>query len=302
MTKLQKIIALLIFVITLQEAVFACACGCNVFAVGTRWTMPTSSGMSMFLHYNYMDQNRSWGSWSNAPADALEDIDLRTNFYAAGFQYMVTRDWGLSLELPVWDRYFRTEDEDGNIASASHTSLGDVRLMGMYAGFYEDMSVGLQFGMKLPTGAFRQSLLDRDTQIGTGTTDLLLGGYRMSQENGWGWNAQALWQRALNSREGYRPGDSFDINGGIHYDKLLNEYRIVPMVQLVASFRATDSGSNAEPENTGYERLYISPGIQVVATSHLNLYADLRIPLVTHVRGYQLVAPSLVSVALGYNI
>ena len=284
------------------ETALACACGCNVFAVGTKWTMPTSAGLSMFLHYDYMDQNQTWGSWNQAPADALEDIDLRTNFYTIGAQYMASRDWGVSIETPVWNRYFKTTDEDGNVVSANHTSLGDVRLMGMYAGLFEDMSVGLQFGLKLPTGSFRQSLLDRDTQIGTGTTDLLLGGYRMGQESGWGWFVQALWQRALNSREGYRPGDDFDVSGGVHYDKLVSELGVVPMIQIVASFRAIDSGSNADPENTGYERVYLSPGIEVVAVSNLNLYADLRIPLVTHVRGYQLVAPSLVSIALGWRI
>jgi len=302
MTKLRTILVITTIFACLPEAVYACACGCNVFSVGTRWSMPTSAGLSMFLHYNYMDQNRSWGGWDNAPADALEDMDLRTSFYTVGLQYMPGRDWGVTLETPAWDRYFKTTDEAGNISSVNHTALGDIRLMGTYAGLYEDMSIGLRFGIKLPTGAFQQSLMDRDTQIGTGTTDLLLGGYRMGQENGWGWYAQAMWQRALNSRQGYRPGDSFDVDGGIHYDKLRKDYRIVPMLQLVASFRGVDRGQNAEPENTGYERLYLSPGIQVAATSHLNLFADLRIPLVTHVRGYQLVAPSLVSVTLGYNV
>jgi hypothetical protein len=303
MTRTQRFGALAVVTIAFSyQAAFACACGCNVFAVGTRWTMPTSEGLNLSLQYNYMNQSRIWSRWNNAPAGSIEDLELRSNFYTVGLRYMPSRDWGVAVETPVWNRFFKTTDEDGNIASANHTSLGDIRLMGMFAGLSEDMSVGLQFGIKLPTGAFTQSLLDRDTQIGTGTTDLLLGGYRMSQENGWGWYAQAMWQRALNSRDGYRPGDSFDMTGGIHYDKLLKEYRIIPMLQLVASFRAIDSGPNAEPENTGYERLYISPGIKVAATSHLNFYADVRLPLVTHVGGFQLVAPSLISIALGYNV
>jgi hypothetical protein len=171
----------------------------------------------------------------------------------------------------------------------------------MYTGLSEDMSTGLQFGLKLPTGAFNQSLLDRDTQIGTGTTDLLLGGYQMGQENGWGWYAQVMWQHAFNERDGYRPGDSFDVNGGIHYDGLLNSLSIMPVVQLQGSFRGIDSGDNADPENTGFERLYLSPGLQVIATSHISLYGDLKIPLMTHVRGVQLVAPALVNLTMGYS-
>ncbi len=248
-----------------------------------------------------MDQTRNWGSWKSASADANSDQEIRTNFYTLGFKYMVNRDWGFMAEGPVWNRYFRTTDDDGNIAAVNHTSFGDVRLMGMYTGISEDMSTGLQFGLKLPTGAFHESLLDRDTQIGTGTTDFLLGGYQMGQEDGWGWYAQVMWQYAFNTRDGYRPGNSFDVNGGIHYDGLLNSLRIVPTLQLAGSFRGIDGGDNADPDNTGYERLYLSPGLEVVASTHFTLYGDLRIPLMTHVRGVQLVAPALVNLTMGYS-
>lgn len=291
----------LIGVASIPTVTFACACGCNVFTVGARWTMPTSAGFGASLQYSYMDQTRNWGNWQSASPDANQDQEIRTNFYTLGIQYMADRDWGFKVEAPVWNRYFRTMDEDGNLASATHTSFGDVRFMGMYTGLSEDMSTGLQFGLKLPTGAFNESLLDRDTQIGTGTTDLLLGGYQMGQEKGWGWYVQVMWQHAFNMREGYRPGDSFDVNGGIHYDGLLGSLRIIPVLQLQGSFRGIDSGDKAGPDNTGFERFYVSPGLQVIATSHLSLYADLRIPLMTHVRGNQLVAPALVNVMMGYN-
>jgi hypothetical protein len=260
--------------------------------------MPTSSGFGASLQYNYMDQTRNWGSWRSASADANEDQEIRTSFYTLGIQYMADRNWGIMAEAPLWSRYFRTSLDDGSLASATHTSLGDLRLTGVYTGISEDMSTGLQFGLKLPTGAFRQSLLDRDTQIGTGTTDLLLGGYQMGQESGWGWYAQLMWQHALNAREAYRPGDSFDINVGAHYDGLLGALGIAPVLQLQGSFRGIDGGAAADPANTGFERLYITPGLEVIASGHLTIYGDLRIPLLTHVRGVQLVAPALVNLTM----
>ena len=303
MTKLARYFVFVVAgVLSIPAITFACACGCNVFTVGARWSMPTSSGFGAFLQYNYMDQAKNWGNWQSASPDSNSDQEIRTHFYTLGLQFMANRDWGIMVEAPVWNRYFRTIDDDGNLASATHTSIGDVRLMGMYTGLSEDMSTGLQFGLKLPTGSFNQSLLDRDTQIGSGTTDLLLGGYQMGQWSGWGWFGQIMWQHAFNTRSGYRPGDSFDISAGIHYDGLLSNFRIVPMVQLAGSFRGIDSGDNASPDNTGYSRAYISPGIELVAASHLTLYGDLRIPLLTHVRGYQLVAPSLVNLTVGYSI
>ncbi len=303
MTRFSRTLAASAFSLFFLPAIaFPCACGCNVFSVGSPLLMPISSGLGFYLHYNYMDQGRNWGSWSGAPVESNNDREIRTSFYTLSVQDMIDREWGVMVEAPVWDRYFRTIDDNGTAGSVDHTSFGDVRLTGMYTGLSEDMSIGLQFGLKLPTGSFHQSLLDRDTQVGTGTTDLLLGGYWMRQEDGWGWYGQVMWQRALSEREGYRPGDSFDMNIGVHYDDLLNTLPIVPSLQLVGSFRSIDSGPNADPPNTGYQRLYISPGIELVTGSPVNIYADVRIPLVTHVRGYQLVAPALYSVTVGVSI
>lgn len=298
----KAIIYMTIFSALLPAPVFGCACGCSVFSVGARWMMPISSGYRTFLLYDFMDQSENWNNWRSAATDLNNDKEIRTSFYTLGFEYMANRDWGVMVEAPVWDRYFKTTDDDGNEASMDHSALGDVRIMGMYTGLSEDMSTGIQLGLKLPTGPFNQSLLDRDTQIGTGTTDLLLGGYQMGQEDSWGWYTQALWQHAFNSRDGYRPGDSFDFSIGVHYDKLLDAYKIVPMLQLIASLRSVDSGVNSDPNNTGYERLYVSPSVEVNVSQSIQVYADLRIPVLTHVTGYQLVAPALFNITLSCSL
>ena len=281
---------------------FACACGCNVFTVGPRWMMATTPGTTLSLQYNYMNQYNNWNGAASASPDLNSDKQILTNFYTLGFQTMISRDWGVMGELPVWTRYFKTTDDNGNPVSATHTAAGDVRLLGMYTGLSEDMSIAFMFGLKLPTGPFDLSLLDRDTQIGTGTTDALLGAYQMGQEDGWGWYGQFMWLHALNARDDYRPGDGLDITVAAHYDKLLTDYNIVPIVQLVGSFRGTDSGINADPDNTGYERLYLSPGIEMNLNGSVRLYADMRIPLVTHVTGNQLVAPYLANLTLSFGI
>jgi hypothetical protein len=279
----------------------ACACGCNVFTVGTQRTMPVQSGFEAFFQFNFMNQNADWRNWSSAPANLNPDLDILTQFYTLGLQYMVDREWGVMIEAPMWDRYYRTTLDDGSLASVSHNSFGDVRVTGMFTGLSEDMSTGIQFGLKLPTGPFDQSLMDRDTQIGTGTTDLLLGGYRMSQESEWGWSAQLIWQHALTVRSGYRPGDSFDVNGGIHYDGLLSSINVMPTLQIAVSMRGIDSGVAADPENTGYDRVFIAPGVEIPVSRKLNFYADVHIPVWTYVRGVQLVAPSLLGMTVSYG-
>lgn len=302
MTRISRILIATVVTILLQSSrALACACGCNAFTVGTMWNMPTTSGFSISLHYDYMNQSQDWGAWHHASPEVSDDKDIRTSFYTLGFQYMPTREWGFMVEAPVWDRYFETIGNGGKIAAVDHTSLGDVRITSIYTGLSEDMSTGLQFGVKLATGPTDQSLMDRDTQIGSGSTDLLLGGYRMGQENGWGWYGQVVWQHAFNSHDGYRPGDDLDLSTGIHYDRLLEELRIIPLLHLVASFRGIDNGPKANPGNTGYERVFVSPGVELVASGNLRLFGDWKIPIVTHVRGHQLVAPALFSVTMGYD-
>ncbi len=214
---------------------------------------------------------------------------------------MENRDWGMMIEIPVWDRFFTAADDNEDIASIEHTSIADIRIMGIYTGLSEDMSTGILFGLKLPTGPFNLSLLDRDTQIGTGTTDLVMGGYKIGQAAGWGWYAHAQFQIPLAARDGYLPGDNFDFSIGLHYDNLEEMYKIVPLLQITASFRSVDSGPNSDPDNTGYERLYISPGAEVTVSSRLTIFGNVKAPLLTHVRGYQLVAPLLSTVTLSYR-
>jgi len=118
---------------------------------------------------------------------------------------MLRCKWGFIVEAPVRNRYFETNDA-GNQASVNRTSLADIRVLGMYTGISEDTSTAIQFGLKLPTGSFNQSLRDGDTQIGSGTIDLFLGGYQVRQLDAWGWFGQVLWEHAFNTHIGYRLG------------------------------------------------------------------------------------------------
>ena len=73
-----------------------------------------------------------------------------------------------------------------------------MEVMGMYTGFSKDMSTGLIFGLKLPSGTYTASGLDRDTQIGSGSTDLILGAYHrglITGDNAWQYFAPVRWQQ-----------------------------------------------------------------------------------------------------------
>ena len=263
--------------------------------------MVTSSGTRVFLQYSYLDQNQNWSGVGQTSADLNPDKLITTGFYTLGMQYMPNRDWGIMVGLPVWDRYREGVDDAGAAFSIHHWAFGDMKLMGMYTGFSEDMSTAVMAGLKLPTGPTSQSLLDRDTQIGTGTTDALLSGYQMGQMDEWGWFVEGSMSYPLNERDGYRPGNDFNAAVGFHYDALISSYSIAPMASIVTSFRSRDSGPQADADNTGYTRIFLSPGVEVILGRAVHFDFEFGIPLYSNINGYQLISPRLINSTLSYQ-
>ena len=131
--------------------VHACACGCGVFDVGGSGMLPEGAGGMAFLQYDYMDQNRNWNGSSEAPASNNGDKELESDFVTLGLQYMFNNNWGVQAELPYTFRNFKgTDDDTGKIMSHNWSGFGDVRIQGIYTGFFADQSAGVTLGLKLP--------------------------------------------------------------------------------------------------------------------------------------------------------
>ena len=280
---------------------WACACGCGVFDVGTSSMFPEGPGGMAFVEYDFQDQNRNWSGDSKAPAANNDDKEIRTHFVTAGLQYMFNRSWGIQAEVPYVYRTFKT----GEPATFNWGDLGDIRVKGIYTGFSPDLSTGVNFGFKLPTGNYTHDGVDRDTQIGTGSTDLLLGGFHrgnLGRNNRRSWFAQAQLDLPMLTRDQYRPGLEVDAAAGIYYNGwTVHRMTITPVAQVIASERTSDSGANsANPVASGYQRILLSPGIEF----HMNpvsVYADVEFPVFENVRGNQLVAPALFKVVMSYH-
>ena len=285
--------------------VHACACGCGFFDVGGSGMLPDGAGGMAFLQFDYMDQHQNWSGTSKAPAADNDDKKLESYFTTLGLQYMFNSSWGVQAELPYTFRNFKGTDEGGNIASHDWSGLGDIRVQGIYTGFFADQSAGVTFGLKLPTGSFTEDtdLVDRDTQIGSGSTDILLGGFyrgNLDRDQKWDWFAQAQLDVPTLIQDEYRPGVELDTAAGIDYKGFtLGRVRISPVAQAIFSYRSSDSGDAADPENSGYERLLLSPGVEF-HIHPVKIYADVELPVFQNVNGNQLVAPVLVKVNVSY--
>jgi hypothetical protein len=248
----------------------ACACGCGVFDVGTAAMILTHPGGMLYLEDDYQDQNQNWVGSHAAPAANNTDKEIATHFGGMGFDYSFNRDWGMSVKIPYWSRVFTTDigaPGPADVVSFKHSALGDVRLLGTFTGISADMSTGLSLGLKLPTGDWTYANFDRDTSIGTGTTDLLVGGYHLGNVSARyhvQWFVEGLFQRAFNMREGYRPGNETDAAVGMLYNgiQLGNSGSLTALLQVLGSDRLHDSGVNADPPNSGYHRVLLSPGLE----------------------------------------
>jgi hypothetical protein len=282
----------------------ACACGCGVFGVGTASLFPNGSGDTVFVEDDFMNQNTNWDGGSKAPAVANDDRKIVTNFTDFGWQHMLNRSWGVSAELPLDARAYTPEQPGAYTSTAHHAAFGDLKLMGMYTGFSPDMSTGLVFGVKLATGDWHYSHFDRDTELGTGSTDLLLGGYHLGSfgKAPFGWFAQAMWDKPVAEQGGSTPGAEVDAAAGAYYQgwTLARDVTLSPIVQLLGSSRIRDRGPAADPDNSGYDRLLAGPALELTVKTW-RLYGDVELPVYQRTNGEQLVAPSLFKLVLSRN-
>lgn len=305
------------------SAVRACACGCGVFDVATSSMLPAGAGGMAYIEYDFQDQDRNWENTGQGPTQNNGDRQIRTDFTTYGVQYMFNRSWGVQVEVPYDFRDFKTlgGPTGYTVQDLKWSSFGDVRLEGYYTGFSPDMSDGLIFGVKLPTGNFSHNNqwgdIDRDSEIGSGSTDLLLGGFHRHQFlPSWTWFAQGILDVPVLTQDQYRPGEELDTALGVYYKGwTIHNVVISPVEQAIASVRTSDIGDyasggiydlNANPPNapvygrsSGYQRILLSQGVQI-QINQVGIYADVEVPVFQDFVGNQLAAPFLFKMYVSY--
>ncbi len=198
----------------------------------------------------------------------------------------------------------------------------------MYTGFANDMSKGIMFGLKLPTGDWTAYGFDRDTNVGTGSTDLILAGFwrgMITGDNAWQYFIQSkLLQPLLVQAQNpvvfgaapgvYIPGTEIDTSVGIIYNNWYHVGpldKVAPLLQFIYSHKNRDSGPSADPADSGFDRVFISPGVDLTKViddpnnNTMKLYADIEIPVYQYMNGGagggQLVQPFLSKIILAYT-
>jgi hypothetical protein len=301
----RLLLSIVVLGVGIQQTVQACACGCGVFEVSTTAMLPNREGGMLSLEYDHQSQDRNWRGSSPSSADNNGDKKILSEFLTLGYQQMLNRSWGFAVAIPYTQRYFKVADEtSGDIMEFNHSSIGDVRLKGIYTGFSEDFSSGLTFGVKLPTGDFKYENFDPDVQIGSGSTDLLVGGYHVAPIAGsteWNWFANAEIDLPVIHYSGYIPGSEVDAALGTYFNGWhLGPVKVAPTAQLLGTHRWSDSGDRAMAESTGFSRLLVAPGLELHA-GPVRVSTDVGFPVYQYTTGEQLVASQFYKVNVGYH-
>ena len=290
----------------MQSNSWACACGCGIFNVGTSSMFPKGQGGTIYEEYDFMDQNQNWYKSSKASADDNPDKRIRTSFINTGLQYMFNRDWGVSVELPYEHRSFKTDVGDPgtpDIETYLHDAVGDIRVQGIYTGFSPDLSTGLTFGLKLPAGDYTAANFDRDTEIGTGSTDALIGAFHrgnITSDGSFSYFVQDNLDQPFLTHGGYLPGTENDAAVGIYYNGFsVAGVKITPIGEVLNSYRTRDRGTAGDPADSGYERIMLSPAIEL-DYKRVMVFFDVGFPVYQYTNGDQLVSSALYKVSVSY--
>jgi hypothetical protein len=304
---------------------WACAsCGCTLNA-DAAMGYSTEPGWRLSLEYDYIhqDQLRSGTHAIARVPDGVEFEHATLNRYVtAGVDYSPNADWNIDLRIPY---VIRTHSTYGSydstqplppLSDSRSSSLGDVKLIGSYQGFLAMHNLGVQLGVKLPTGQygtdirFRNgpaagSALDASLQPGTGSTDIIVGAYYYQPISlNFDLFANVQFQSAVTSKQDqpgsdYRPGNSTTVSFGVRYEENPNW---VPQLQMNLLHKSVDQGALADIYSTAGYVAYVSPGLTAKVAGKLHVFAFAQLPVYSDLVGYQLFPRYTISVGASYAL
>lgn len=242
-----------------------------------------------------------------------DEIRTRNQNLLTRFEYGIGNRVAWVIEMPLVRRlHEHVHHHHGQrfFDSWEFAGLGDVRMSGRWriAGSEHAMDSWVaSAGIKFAAARFDRSndhgdAAERSLQAGSGTQDALVGvayyrtldlRHRPTQSF-----AQVRAQLPLHSRDDFRPGDKVNVDAGLNYP--LSQH-LQALLQLNAQFSGRDRGREAEPEDTGGQAWWLSPGLGLRLGKQWHAYGIVQIPLLQRVNGVQLTANWALALGLGWQ-
>lgn len=319
-----------------SSAVFACAtCGCALSSDAAMGYSSTT-GWLVSLEYDYLNQNQlrtgtkgvsrsQVAAINNAGGNQEVENGTANRYTTLGLSYAPNADWNFKLSVPYVDRSHSTYGSSPNpltpdlLSSAAYAGLGDMKFITSFQGLLPTHNLGVQLGVKLPTGDYGGpnadgsgivghnprpftsgpnslnpspgNLVDTSLQPGTGSTDLIVGAYyyqAVSENFDVFINGQfqaAVSQKLNQTGADFRPGNLATVSFGARYEANSD---VVPQLQVNITRKGHDQGALADTANSAGTAVYLSPGVTVNVGHGTNVYAFVQLPVYRNLQGYQL--------------
>jgi hypothetical protein len=275
----------------------------------------------------------------NNPTTGELEHQTINRYITAGLSYRPSADWNYQLLVPYIDRSHTSYTDTtsapfdssqlaaSNISGSRSSSLGDIKFIMNWQGMLPTHNLGFQLGVKLPTGDYggpnaagtgtvgrnpvyfgtgpsAGQLLDTSLQPGTGSTDLIVGGYyyqAVSQNFDAFVNGQfqaAVKENLDQAGEDYRPGNLTTVSFGARYEA---NPKIVPQLQVNITHKSADQGALADTLDTAGNVVYLSPGISASVMKGTQTYAFVQLPVYSKLDGYQIFPRWTASVGIRHS-
>lgn len=275
------------------------SCGGTFCGVNTHWDAQglwARPGLRADLRFEFIDQDQPRHGSDKVALGEIErhhdEVRTLNRNTLLNLDYGFNARWGVAVTLPIMNRdhdHFSNEEQAPE--AWNFTEVGDVRVLGRYR---MSAAAGIKFGLKLPSGDYEVAndegeLAERTLQPGSGTTDVLLGGFRQGGKKAapLHWFAQALWQQPLAERAAYKPGYQLGIDAGIDYPLTR---KLSGLLQVNAQIKGRDSGAAAAREDSGARTLALSPGLSYAVAHGTRIYGFVQLPMYQYVNGVQITA------------
>jgi hypothetical protein len=262
----------------------------------------------------------------NNPTTGELEQQTINRYITAGLSYRPSPDWNFQMLVPYISRSHTSYTDStsapfnysqlaaSNLSGSSFSSLGDIKIIANWQGLLPTHNLGFQFGVKLPTGDYggpnaagtgtvgrnpvyfgtgpsAGQLLDTSLQAGTGSTDIIVGGYYyqpVSQDFDAFVNVQfqaAVMENLDQPGEDYRPGNLATVSFGARYEA---DPKIVPQLQVNITRKSADGGALADTLDSAGTVAYLSPGVSASVMKGTQMYAFVQLPVYRNLDGYQL--------------
>ncbi len=301
----------------------ACAsCGCTLSS-DAAMGYSVNAGWRLNFQYDYIHQDRlrsGTRSVSTVPDGNELERDTLNRYVTAGLTYSPSAAWNVLLQVPYVIRTHSTYGEYDSsaplpdVSTSRSSSLGDIKLIGRYQGLLPTHNLGLELGVKLPSGKYGDAVkfnggpaegepLDASLQPGTGSTDVIVGAYYYKAiSQNFDFFIDGEFQAAVRHHQDepgndFRPGNATTMSFGLRYEA---HPAWVPQLQVNLLHKGRDQGALADVESTAGNIAYLSPGITLKVADRWHVFGFAQIPVYRNLYGYQLFPRWTGSVGMSY--